>query len=40
MYVYAVTSKPWCMSDEFKKRLEIENVADMAKKSRLGGFGD
>ena len=31
--------KDRCKSEELRKRLEIEDVADVVRKSRLGWFG-
>ena len=34
-----VTLKDRCKSEELRKRLDIEDVADVVRKSRLGWFG-
>ena len=34
-----MTLKERCKSEELRKRLEIEDVADVVRKSRLGWFG-
>jgi len=34
-----VTLKDICTSEELRKRLDIEDVADVVRKSRLGWFG-
>ena len=34
-----MTLKDRCMSEELRKRLDIEDVADVVRKSRLGWFG-
>ena len=34
-----VTLKDRCRSEELRKRMDIEDVADVIRKSRLGWFG-
>ena len=38
-WMCGVTLKDRCKSEELRKRLEIEDVADVVRKSRLGWFG-
>ena len=38
-WMCGVTLKDRCKSEELRKRLEIEDVADVARRSRLGWFG-
>lgn len=38
-WMCGVTLKDRCRSDELRKRLDIEDVADVVRKSRLGWFG-
>ena len=38
-WMCGVTLKDRCKSEELRKRLEIEDAADVVRKSRLGWFG-
>ena len=38
-WMCGVTLKGGCKSEDLRKRLEIEDVADVVRKSRLGWFG-
>ena len=38
-WMCGVTLKDRCKSEELRKRLDIEDVADVVRKSRLGWFG-
>ena len=38
-WMCGVTLKDRCKSEELRKRLEIEDVADVVRKRRLGWFG-
>ena len=38
-WMCAVTLKNRCRSEELRKRMDIEDVADVIRKSRLGWFG-
>ena len=38
-WMCGVTLKDRCKSEELRKRLEIEDVANVVRKSRLGWFG-
>ena len=39
-WMCGVTLKDRCKSKELRKRLDIEDVADVVRKNRLGWFGD
>ena len=39
-WMCGVTLKDRCNSEELRKRLEIEDAADVVRMSRLGWFGD
>ena len=38
-WMCAVTLKDRCRSEELRKSMDIEDVADVIRKSRLGWFG-